>query len=101
MASHHPHRTTRRLLPGALCATLALTIAASALGDDQMLLRVTNSGGSGKPKPRGRRDSDRIEGTGVGLANVCQRLEARFGGQATCDYGPLDDGGFEVVAHAR
>ena len=75
---------------------VTLTIAAAALGDDQMLLRVTNSGGSGKPKPRGRRDSDRIEGTGVGLANVCQRLEARFGGKATCDYGPIDDGGFEV-----
>ena len=75
---------------------VTLTIAAAALGDDQMLLRVTNSGGSGKPKPRGRRDSDRIEGTGVGLANVCQRLEARFGGRATCDYGPIDDGGYEV-----
>ena len=75
---------------------VTLTIAAAPLGDDQMLLRVTNSGGSGKPKPRGRRDSDRIEGTGVGLANVCQRLEARFGGKATCDYGPLDNGGFEV-----
>ena len=75
---------------------VTLTIAAATLGDDQMLLRVTNTGGSGKPKPRGRRDSDRIEGTGVGLANVCQRLEARFGGKATCDYGPIDDGGFEV-----
>ena len=61
-----------------------------------MLLRVTNIGGTDKPSPRRRRDSDRIEGTGVGLGNVCQRLEARFGGKAECDYGPLDDGGFEV-----
>ena len=75
---------------------VTLTIAATALDDQQMLLRVTNSGGSGKPKARGRRDSDRIEGTGVGLANVCQRLEARFGRKASCEFGPLDDGGFEV-----
>ena len=75
---------------------VTLTISATAIGDDQMLLQVTNSGGGGKPKPRGGRDSDRIEGTGVGLANVCQRLEARFGGQASCAYGPLADGGFEV-----
>ena len=75
---------------------VTLTIAAEALGDDRLLLRVTNSGNSEAPKRRGRRDSDRIEGTGVGLANVCQRLEARFGSKATCDYGPLDDGGFQV-----
>ena len=75
---------------------VTLTIAAEAIGDDRLLLRVTNSGGKDTPKRRGRPDSDRIEGTGVGLANVCQRLEARFGSQATCDFGPLDDGGFEV-----
>jgi len=75
---------------------VTLTIAAKAIDDHRLEVRVTNTGGTGKTRPRGRRDSDRIEGTGVGLANVCQRLEARFGGKATCDYGPLDDGGFEV-----
>ncbi len=75
---------------------VTLTIAASALDDDRLQLRVTNSGGADKATTRGRRDSDRIEGTGVGLANVCQRLEARFGARASCAYGPLDDGGFEV-----
>ncbi len=75
---------------------VTLAISAEALGDDRLVLRVTNSGGTEGAKRRGRRDSDRIEGTGVGLANVCQRLEARFGTKATCDYGPLDDGGFEV-----
>ncbi len=75
---------------------VTLTIAAATLGNDRMQLRVANTGGTGKAKPRGRRDSDRIEGTGVGLANVCQRLDARFGGKATCEFGPLDDGGFEV-----
>ena len=75
---------------------VTLTIAAEAIGDDRMLLRVINSGSTDTPKSRGRRDSDRIEGTGVGLANVCQRLDARFGSKATCDYGPQGDGGFEV-----
>lgn len=75
---------------------VTLRIAAEALGDDRVALSVTNSGSGEEPKRRGRRDSDRIEGTGVGLANVCQRLEARFGGKATCDYGPLENGGFEV-----
>ena len=75
---------------------VTLTIAARALDDDRLQLRVSNSGSSDAPTSRGRRDSDRIEGTGVGLANVCQRLEARFGDKATCDFGPLATGGFEV-----
>ena len=75
---------------------VTLRIAAEALGDDRVELTVTNSGSSEEPRRRGRRDSDRIEGTGVGLANVCQRLEARFGNKATCDYAPLDEGGFQV-----
>ena len=35
-------------------------------------------------------------GTGVGLANVCQRLEARYAGRAGCLYGADPDGGFTV-----
>jgi two-component sensor histidine kinase len=76
---------------------VTLTIKAESLGDDRMTLRVSNSGSVDEPRGRGRRDSDRIEGTGVGIANVCQRLEARFGGQATCSHGALDKGGYEVT----
>lgn len=36
------------------------------------------------------------EGTGLGLANVCQRLEARWGNRASCRYGPMTGGGFKV-----
>jgi hypothetical protein len=36
------------------------------------------------------------EGTGLGLANVSQRLEARWGSRASCRYGPLESGGFKV-----
>jgi two-component system, LytTR family, sensor kinase len=36
------------------------------------------------------------EGTGLGLANVCQRLEARWGSHASCRYGPMAGGGYKV-----
>jgi hypothetical protein len=36
------------------------------------------------------------EGTGLGLANVCQRLEARWGTRASCRYGPMSSGGYKV-----
>jgi len=36
------------------------------------------------------------EGTGLGLSNVCQRLEARFGSHASCRFGPMTGGGFKV-----
>ncbi|HJP69681.1 MAG TPA: histidine kinase [Sphingomicrobium sp.] len=36
------------------------------------------------------------EGTGLGLANVSQRLEARWGSRASCRYGPMSRGGFKV-----
>ena len=37
------------------------------------------------------------EGTGVGLANVCQRLDARFGSRASCRFGGMTGGGFKVA----
>ena len=36
------------------------------------------------------------EGTGLGLANVVQRLEARWGTRAQCRYGPMTGGGYKV-----
>ena len=36
------------------------------------------------------------EGTGLGLANVCQRLEARWGNRASCRYGRMNGGGYKV-----
>lgn len=36
------------------------------------------------------------EGTGLGLSNVRQRLEARFGNRASCRFGPMTAGGFKV-----
>jgi two-component system LytT family sensor kinase len=36
------------------------------------------------------------EGTGLGLSNVCQRLEARFNSRASCRFGPMSGGGYKV-----
>jgi two-component system, LytTR family, sensor kinase len=36
------------------------------------------------------------EGTGLGLTNVCQRLEARFNSRASCRFGPMSGGGYKV-----
>ena len=37
------------------------------------------------------------EGTGLGLTNVCQRLEARWGSRASCRFGPIPAGGYKVA----
>ena len=37
------------------------------------------------------------EGTGLGLGNVCQRLDARFGTRAQCLFGPVAGGGYKVT----
>ncbi|HEX8222527.1 MAG TPA: histidine kinase [Allosphingosinicella sp.] len=66
-----------------------LTIAARE-EDAQLILTVENDRGPAEPVPD-------EHGTGVGLANVCERLAARFGGEAACDSGPLPGGGWRVV----
>jgi len=70
-----------------------MRIEARHLGDGRMLLEISNRLRSG-----GREELPAAthEGTGLGLANVCQRLEARFGNKASCRYGPLTGGGFKV-----
>ena len=70
-----------------------LRIAAAPDGAGRLALTVTN-------RSDGKRASSALatpaHGTGVGLANVCGRLTARFGDAATCTYGPLGDAAYEV-----
>ena len=66
-----------------------LTIAARE-EDSQLILTVENDRG-----PAGAAMGE--HGTGVGLANVCERLAARFGGEAACEHGPLPGGGWRVT----
>lgn len=66
-----------------------LTVAARD-EDARLILTVENDRGPAAPA-KGE------QGTGVGLVNVCERLAARFGAEATCDHGPLPDGGWRVT----
>ena len=72
---------------------VTLTISAEQIGERRISVRVANSGTKATKAAAPRADD---HGTGVGLANVCQRLDARFAGQATCDFGERADGGYEV-----
>jgi two-component system LytT family sensor kinase len=58
--------------------------------DGRLLLVVENDRG---PAADGRGEV----GTGVGLANVRDRLAARFGPEAECEDEPLPDGGYRVI----
>lgn len=73
-----------------------LRIAATRLDAGRIQLQVTNRTTSNGGQSRPARMAAPSEGTGVGLANVCQRLKARFGDRSDCRYGPLEEGGFEV-----
>ncbi|HEX2762641.1 MAG TPA: histidine kinase [Allosphingosinicella sp.] len=57
--------------------------------EGRLVLTVEND--RGPPAPG---DAD---GMGVGLANVCERLAARYGSEAECDHGPLPGGGWRVT----
>ncbi len=73
--------------------TVLIRIEARHLDDNRMALQVSN-----KLKSKGHEDlhGPSHEGTGLGLANVCQRLDALFGSRASCRFGPMADGGFKV-----
>jgi hypothetical protein len=73
--------------------TVVVRIAASMLPDDRMCLEVSNR------LKHGGKDmlpAATHEGTGLGLSNVCQRLEARFGRRGECKFGPMPGGGYKV-----
>ncbi len=72
---------------------VTLRIEARPLGDGRFEIIISNTG---KPGGESSRQSDRIDSTGVGMANVCQRLSARFGAHAKCEFGPLPNGGYQV-----
>jgi len=73
-------------------ARVELAIRARQLDGGRMQLDVTNRAIGAKTK---KTPSPTHEGTGVGLANVSQRLQAHFGSKADVRYGPVP-GGYEV-----
>ena len=74
--------------------TVTLRIVAREAGPGRFTIEVTNTGG--RPAPAKSNGQEPIS-TGVGIANVCQRLSARFGSLAKCAYGPRGDGGYSVL----
>ena len=68
-------------------------VEARHLDDHRMVVEISNWLKNG-----GREElaAATHEGTGVGLANVCQRLDARFGNRASCRFGTMTGGGFKV-----
>src|SRR5438445_11660048 len=68
-------------------------IAARRLADNRMSVEVSN-----RLKHGGKDELPAAthEGTGLGLGNVSQRLEARWGTRAQCRYGPMTGGGYKV-----
>jgi LytS/YehU family sensor histidine kinase len=73
---------------------VVLRIEAKALLDGRMTLEISN-----RLKHGGKDELPAAthEGTGLGLTNVCQRLEARFGSRASCRFGPMTGGGYKVA----
>ncbi len=72
---------------------VVIRIEARHLDNRRMVLEISN-----RLKHGGKDELPAAthEGTGLGLANVCQRLEARWGSRASCRYGPMNGGGFKV-----
>jgi hypothetical protein len=72
---------------------VVIRIEARHLDNHRMVLEISN-----RLKTGGKDELPAAthEGTGLGLTNVCQRLDARFGGRASCRFGPMTGGGYKV-----
>ena len=70
-----------------------IRVEARPLLDGRMTVEISN-----RLKNGGKEDLPAAthEGTGLGLSNVCQRLEARWGTKASCRFGPMSAGGYKV-----
>ena len=72
---------------------VVLRIAAREAGPGRFTVEISNNG-----KPQSARNRDNAPGgTGVGLGNVSERLRARFGNAAQCEFGPIEGGGYRVL----
>jgi LytS/YehU family sensor histidine kinase len=73
---------------------VVIRIEARPLDNHRMVVEVSNRLKNGG---KDEHPAATHEGTGVGLANVSQRLDARFGTRASCRYGPMNAGGYKVA----
>ncbi|HEX8840553.1 MAG TPA: histidine kinase [Sphingomicrobium sp.] len=72
---------------------VVVRIEARHLDDHRMVVEISNRLKHGG---KDQLPAATHEGTGLGLANVCQRLEARWGTRASCRFGPMNGGGYKV-----
>jgi two-component system, LytTR family, sensor kinase len=72
---------------------VVIRVEARHLDNHRMVLEISN-----RLKNGGKDELPAAthEGTGVGLANVVQRLETRFGTRASCRFGAMAGGGYKV-----
>lgn len=70
-------------------AEVTVQIHAERTADGRVQIDITNTM---PPGAKPRTDRPTPTGTGTGLNNVCQRLDAHFGKAADCRYGPIDNG---------
>jgi two-component system LytT family sensor kinase len=73
---------------------MLIRIAGETLGDGRMMITISNQLANGG---KNELPAATHEGTGLGLANVSERLETRFGSRAGCRYGPMTGGGYKVT----
>jgi LytS/YehU family sensor histidine kinase len=73
---------------------VTLRITAEEPLPGRLRIEVSNFGGTAL---KSTRRPAQPEGTKVGLANVAQRLGARFGRAAGVEHGPLEGGGYKVA----
>ncbi len=76
---------------------VTLSIIAREAGPGRFTIEVSNTGGRPAPANGNGNGNGNPISTGVGIANVCQRLSARFGSLSKCAYGPRGDGGYSVL----
>jgi hypothetical protein len=73
---------------------VTLRIAAEEPLPGRLRIDISNYGGTALKSPR---KPGPQRGTGLGLANVAQRLGARFGRAAGVEHGPIEGGGYKVA----
>jgi two-component system LytT family sensor kinase len=80
---------------GVARSTRPVTVTIRAKADEGRLLLSVEDDGVADTGPGGQ-PVGKVQGNGVGLRNVCDRLAARFGADAACQYGARPNGGFAV-----
>ena len=80
---------------GVARSTRPVTVAIRATASEDRLYLSVEDDGDADPGAAGG-PVDTTQGHGVGLRNVCDRLAARFGAEATCHYGARPRSGFGV-----